>query len=88
MTGYLWFQGRHSERLTKDKDEQVFVEAEPLVTVDVCGAGDGVISFLTLAIEENVNLKELGKLSNLVGRIICSNPGVSTIKLKDLKNTP
>lgn len=72
--------------LSRKEKTAAYVQADPLVTVDVCGAGDGVISFLTLAFMDSVDLEDLGKYANMVGRIICSHPGVSTIKANELKN--
>ncbi|MBT8449640.1 MAG: hypothetical protein KJO69_08115, partial [Gammaproteobacteria bacterium] len=57
------------------------IPATPVEVVDVCGAGDGVISMLALAINTTSDLTLLGKLANKTGSYICSKPGVCPLHL-------
>ncbi len=52
---------------------------------DVSGAGDTVISVLTLALAAGVNPVDAAKLSNLAGGIVCEAVGVEPIDSKRLK---
>lgn len=55
--------------------------------VDVCGAGDTVISILALTYLSNCNISDMGFLSNLGAADVCKSTGVIPVnyeKLKDL----
>lgn len=52
--------------------------------VDVCGAGDAVISILTLMQSSGNSLEEMAVASNIVGGIVCSKPGVATASIVEL----
>ena len=53
--------------------------------VDVCGAGDAVISIIVLARLAGLNMAELAMAGNYAGGIVCSHPGVTALSL-DLLN--
>ena len=55
--------------------------------IDVSGAGDTVISVSALCLASNIAFKELAKISNVAGGIVCEEVGVVPINKKALKNT-
>ena len=56
----------------------------PLSVVDVCGAGDGVLSVVSVMAFLGMDLESLVKVGNLTGRQICLKPGVALIDPNDL----
>ncbi len=52
--------------------------------VDVCGAGDTVLSILALCLASNINLETMGILANIAGGQVCSNIGVVPVNKKEL----
>jgi len=65
-------------------DEVVSIPTIPLEIGDVCGAGDAVISVLTLSILDNYDIETACKLSNLAAGVVCQNFGVFSLKIDDL----
>ena len=55
----------------------------PRDIVDVCGAGDTVISVATLALASGVSLETIAFLANLAGGLVCERPGVVAISRDD-----
>lgn len=55
----------------------------PRDIVDVCGAGDTVISVATLALAGGVSLNKIAYLANLAGGLVCERPGVVAISKED-----
>ncbi|MDX1410477.1 MAG: PfkB family carbohydrate kinase, partial [Saprospiraceae bacterium] len=53
--------------------------------VDVCGAGDGVISVLTVAYLARLEASSMARLANVAGGLVCEEVGVSTVPLEGLK---
>ncbi len=69
--------------ITKDK-EAVFLPAEKRSIADVSGAGDTVISVLTLCLASGCNLKESLYLANLAGGLVCEKVGVVPVDKDEL----
>lgn len=67
------------------KGEYFHEEAQKLDIVDVCGAGDAVISTATLCLMAGMSLKEAMHLSNLAGAEVCRHPGVVAVNRKALE---
>lgn len=59
------------------------VSPVPRDIVDVCGAGDTVISVATLALASGVTLDAIAFLANLAGGLVCERPGVVAISKED-----
>ena len=53
--------------------------------VDVCGAGDAVISVLTLGLLCDISVASLAELSNISGGLVCEEVGVSPVPLSVLQ---
>ncbi len=53
--------------------------------VDVCGAGDAVISIVALAIALGLPAEELVRLANAAGGQVCQKPGVVAVKPGELQ---
>ena len=51
----------------------------PRDVVDVCGAGDAVISALTLGRLSGLNAEELAALGNIAGGLVCEHVGVTAL---------
>ncbi len=54
---------------------------------DVSGAGDTVISTLTMALTAGADIYEASYLANYAGGIVCEEVGISPIELDKLFNT-
>ena len=54
---------------------------------DVSGAGDTVISTLTMALAAKANIIEASYLANYAGGIVCGEIGIVPIELDKLFNT-
>ncbi len=65
-------------------DEFKYHPTEVKKVIDVCGAGDAVIVLLTLLHISGSDLSEKATLSNLLGGLVCSRPGVTNITLEEL----
>ena len=55
------------------------------VIADVCGAGDTVISAITLGYLKNLPLAALAQLANTAGGQVCEKPGVVSVDLQALR---
>jgi rfaE bifunctional protein kinase chain/domain len=53
--------------------------------VDVTGAGDTVISVLTLALTCGATFKEASRLANYAGSVVVMKKGTATVRTKELK---
>ncbi|MCK5846217.1 MAG: hypothetical protein KAG84_02180 [Bacteroidales bacterium] len=69
-----------------ERNLQTHIPAIVRNIADVSGAGDTVISVLTLALAAGLNAVEAAKLSNLAGGLVCEEVGVSPIDKKKLKS--
>jgi len=68
------------------KNEQKKIAALPRNIIDVCGAGDSVLSIITCAHLARMNYSEIGLLANIVGGLSCEIPGVSKIHPDSIRN--
>lgn len=64
--------------------QRVHVPIEASEIVDVCGAGDSVVSVLAAMWSEDVNLTRLGRLCNAAGGSVCRQSGVAPLRVQDL----
>jgi len=62
-----------------DSDSVYMMQPEERKIVDVCGAGDAVITIAVMAYTAGAILYDIGTLSNMAGGIVCESPGVSTV---------
>ena len=53
--------------------------------VDVTGAGDTVISVLTLALAAKANIKEASRLANIAGSLVVMKKGTACLTQEELK---
>ena len=53
--------------------------------VDVCGAGDAVISVITLAYLMNVSQKQMAELANTAGGVVCGEVGVCPVNVDKMR---
>jgi rfaE bifunctional protein kinase chain/domain len=59
--------------------------AESIRISDVSGAGDSVISVVTLAMVSGFGARDWAKLANLAGAQVCEQPGVVAVNLEKLE---
>lgn len=71
--------------LIASKDEWFHIPAEIRQISDVSGAGDTVISTITLAIAAGLPVKDSAELANIAGGLVCEHIGVVPIDIKILK---
>jgi rfaE bifunctional protein kinase chain/domain len=69
----------------KSKTDSIWQRSVTQNVVDVCGAGDAVISIVAAAWCSGLGLEDMATLSNLAGGIVCSERGVAAISLNGLK---
>ena len=70
-----------------DKENKaVHVPTRARAVADVCGAGDTVISTLTLAMAANMPITEAAQLANLAGGQVCEKIGVVAVDKAQLIN--
>ncbi len=53
--------------------------------IDVCGAGDAVICILSLMTCQDANLRTKAAAMNVVGSIVCTQPGVVTVQSAEVQ---
>jgi len=64
------------------------IEAKSLDIVDVCGAGDAVISMATLCLLSGLSLEESAKWSNIAGAHVCQHLGVTVVDRNTITSDP
>jgi rfaE bifunctional protein kinase chain/domain len=67
-----------------DEGEYVFLPAEKRSIADVSGAGDTVISLLTLCMVAGCNLQQAVFVANLAGGLVCEKVGVVPVDKNEL----
>ncbi|GAA5220322.1 bifunctional heptose 7-phosphate kinase/heptose 1-phosphate adenyltransferase [Membranihabitans marinus] len=72
--------------LKRKEGQGIYIDAIKQKVSDVCGAGDTVISTLTIGYLSGYSDRELGLISNLAGHIVCRFPGVVPIDVNMLKS--
>ncbi len=73
----------HGIFIKKDKLTQIIPTA-PRTIVDVCGAGDAVISVAALGLAIGLNISMIAKISNDAGGKVCEKVGVVPVTIQDL----
>ena len=58
----------------------------PRIISDVCGAGDSVISVVSLCYIKGMDMSTLAAVANTAGGQVCESPGVVPINLNNLKS--
>lgn len=82
--GVLITLGENGMCLLESNDEIDFIPTKAKKVHDVSGAGDTVISTLTLALVAGATMKEATSLSNYAAGVVCSEVGVVPIQLNQL----
>ncbi len=59
--------------------------ASPRMISDVCGAGDSVISVVSLCYLKGMDLSSIGRVANVAGGQVCELPGVVPVNYQNLK---
>lgn len=82
--GVLLTLGAHGMSLFESDGSISHVSTKALNVADVSGAGDTVISTLTMALAGGATLKEAATLANFAGGIVCGYVGIVPIEKKEL----
>ena len=69
----------------KLNQNNIWQRSEFLDVVDVCGAGDAVISVVAASYCAGLSVEEIASLSNLSGAIVCGVRGVAAVNFDQLK---
>lgn len=64
----------------------VHIKAERRNVSDVSGAGDTVISVLTLAMASNIDIELAASIANIAGGLVCQQVGVVPVDSTELRN--
>ncbi len=72
--------------LKRKGKEGIYVPSVPQEIADVCGAGDTVISALTMGYLAGGDDKMIAELANIAGHIACRYPGVAPVNIDQLKS--
>lgn len=72
--------------LKRKEHPGIYVPSIPQEIADVCGAGDTVISALTLGYLAGGDDETIAHLGNIAGHIACRYPGVAPVNLDQLKS--
>ncbi|MBA4312406.1 MAG: D-glycero-beta-D-manno-heptose-7-phosphate kinase [Chlorobiaceae bacterium] len=83
----LLTRGEHGMSLFESDGKISHMPTKALTVSDVSGAGDTVISTLTMALAGGSTIKEAATLANFAGGIVCGYAGIVPIKLDELKKT-
>jgi bifunctional ADP-heptose synthase (sugar kinase/adenylyltransferase) len=68
-----------------DRQQSGCYPTEVRTVVDVCGAGDAVISVITLAYLMGANLDQTAVLANTAGGVVCGEVGVCPVDVRRMK---
>ena len=69
-----------------DGKVRIICPTNPRNIVDVCGAGDAVVSIVTLARLAGLGLQTIGRMANLAGGLVCEEVGVVPVDRARLEN--
>ena len=83
----LLTRGEHGMSLFESDGKISHMPTKALTVSDVSGAGDTVISTLTMAIAGGSTIKEAATLANFAGGIVCGYAGIVPINRDELKKT-
>lgn len=78
-------RGEHGMTLVERNGDITHVPARARKVADVSGAGDTVISTLTIAMAGGANAKEACMLANVAGGVVCGEVGVVPIEREALR---
>src|SRR5690625_7949846 len=71
----------------KEKNQQgVWIPSVPQEVADVCGAGDSVISAVSLSYLTGVNTEVIANIANIAGHVACRYPAIVPIRIDQLNN--
>lgn len=69
------------------KNLDIYDPGYPVNVSDVSGAGDTVISMLSLCVSSGINLEYSLSLCNIAASIACSKSGIVSVTIEDVKNS-
>jgi D-glycero-beta-D-manno-heptose-7-phosphate kinase len=81
----LLTRGEHGMSLFESNGKISHMPTKALNVADVSGAGDTVISTLTMALASGATIKEAATMANFAGGIVCGYIGIVPIQCSELK---
>src|SRR5690606_39527114 len=72
--------------LKRKNQDGLYVPSIPQEIADVCGAGDSVISTLTMCYLSGESDENIAKISNIAGHIACRYSGVTPVSIEQLNS--
>jgi D-glycero-beta-D-manno-heptose-7-phosphate kinase len=79
--------GERGMTLFEGKDQITHVPTAARKVADVSGAGDTVVSTLTMSLAAGATIREAAMLANVAGGIVCGEVGIVPIDLNGLRQT-
>lgn len=67
----------------KKNNTSGIISGKKLENPDVSGAGDSVLACIVKAYNSSLNVVQIAKIANGMGRLICQKTGVSTVSIRD-----
>lgn len=70
--------------LDKENKNSIIIPTQPRNISDVCGAGDTVISVISLGLALGLDMEKVARMANLAGGIVCESVGVVPVNKQKL----
>jgi rfaE bifunctional protein kinase chain/domain len=70
--------------LDTENKNSIIIPTEPRNISDVCGAGDTVISVISLGLALGLDMEKVARMANLAGGIVCESVGVVPVNKQKL----
>lgn len=86
VEGLIITRGGDGLVLAQGNNEVLMISAIPVEVFDVVGAGDTVLSALTLAVAAGASLPEAAALANIAGGAVVRKMGTATVTLEELRS--
>jgi len=77
--------GEKGMTLVEETGQTTHIPTAARKVADVSGAGDTVISTLTMALASGATIREASMLANIAGGIVCGEVGIVPIDVKALR---
>lgn len=69
--------------ILNDGNDAVHRVAAPIEVIDVCGAGDAVLTIMSLMLFKKYAMADVAEMANIVGGKVCQISGVAVVGLSD-----
>ena len=69
----------------QNNDDGILYPTSPRVIADVCGAGDSVISIISVCYIKGLTLPLIARIANIAGGQVCETPGVALVNKSNIQ---